>query len=295
MQTRSRPPTLRLFLCLLVLSAGCDPGSSGNGYSGPRLTLADLKAAERSTFSQFGEDGVIEKVFEVIEPGPRFAVEFGAHDGVNNSNMRNLVVNHGWRSFQIEGDPERAAKLAAAYADYPGTKTLEAWVWPGNIEILFEENGVPADLDLLVIDIDSNDYYVWRAIHDFRPKVVMIEMNFIFLPPERAVVDYHPMNYWDRTHYSGASIQSLYELGKKKGYELVYQFSAGPNLIFVAEEYFDRFDIPDNSPDAIYVRYPEEFMRSIDQHWGRGDVPWPPGKDKLVWEKLEIEKRWVER
>ena len=72
----------------------------------------DLSAAERSVFSQFGEDGVIERIFEVIEPGPKFAVEFGAHDGVNNSNMRNLVVNHGWSSFQIEGDPKRAAKLS---------------------------------------------------------------------------------------------------------------------------------------------------------------------------------------
>ena len=90
----------------------------------------------------------------------------------------------------------------------------------GNIEILFEEAGVPKDLDLLVSDsdIDSNDYYVWRAIHDFRPKVVM---NAFFPPPQLMVIDYHPMNYWDGTYYIGASIQSLYELGKKKGYELI--------------------------------------------------------------------------
>ena len=88
----------------------------------------DLQAAERIVFSQFGEDGVIEKIFETIEPGPKFAVEFGAHDGINNSNMRNLVVNHGWSSFQIEGDEKRAADLAANYRDHPTTRTLRAWV-----------------------------------------------------------------------------------------------------------------------------------------------------------------------
>ena len=257
------------------------------------LAPDDLRAAERSVFSQFGEDGVVEKIFEVIEPGPKFAVEFGAYDGVNNSNMRNLVVNHGWNSFQIEGDPKRAAELAKNYKGYPGTSSIQAWVWPGNIEILFEENGVPKDLDFLVIDIDSNDYYVWRAIHDFKPKVVMIEMNLAFPPPQKMVVDYHPMNYWDHTYYHGASLQSLYELGKKKGYELIYQMSFGPNVFFVAEEYFDRFGIADNSPSALYRPLPPKALAKDDLKWGRNGIPWPKGKDELTWKNLVIEKKFL--
>ena len=253
----------------------------------------ELEAAERSVFSQYGEDGVIEKIFEIIEPGPKFCVEFGAYDGVTNSNMRNLILNHGWSSFQIEGDRKRARQLAKSYADHPNVKTLEAWVWPGNIEILFEENGVPKDLDLLVIDIDSNDYYVWRAIHDFRPKVVMIEMNAFFPPPQRMVIDYHPMNYWDGTYYTGASLQSLYELGKKKGYELLYQLSYGPNIIFVDEKYFDRFGIADNSPSKIYRQLPPEVMNRRRVQVGRNGVPWPKGKRKLVWKNLEIKKKFI--
>ena len=154
-----------LAIALLVIAVLCDV---------PEVAAVDLEQHERSVFSQFGEDGVIERIFELIEPGPKYAIEFGAHDGINNSNMRNLVLNWGWRSFQIEGNPKRAALLAKNYADYPKVKTLHAWVWPGNIEILFEEAAVPKDLDLLVIDIDSNDYYVCPAIHEFRPKIVLI-------------------------------------------------------------------------------------------------------------------------
>ncbi len=285
-----RPGCRHLAALFLVLTLS---GTGLNAEDQPAPKRADLAGSERKVFSQFGEDGVIEKIFDIIKPGPKYAVEFGAWDGVLNSNMRNLVVNHGWSSFQIEGHPERAAALAKNYADYPTTKTQEAWVWPGNIEILFEDAGVPKDLDLLVIDIDSNDYYVWRAIHDFRPKVVMIETNLDFPPPELMVINFHPMNYWDGTPYSGASMQSMYNLAKKKGYELIYQMSKGPNTFWVAKEYFPAFGITDNSPATMYRKSValQFFLESAT--WGHDDVPWPEDKQVLTWENLVIEKKFL--
>ncbi len=150
----------------------------------------DLTQYERTVYSQFGEDGVVEKIFEIIKPTHKFAVEFGASDGVRNNNMRRLVLEDGWGGLQIEGDKDKARELALNYEKYPKVQALQAWIYPGNIEILFEENGVPNDFDYMVIDIDSNDYYVWRAIHDFRPKVVQIEYNGAFPPPELAVVTF---------------------------------------------------------------------------------------------------------
>ncbi|HEY8517156.1 MAG TPA: hypothetical protein VIS07_16735 [Candidatus Binatia bacterium] len=252
----------------------------------------DLAAHERSVFSQSGEDGVLEKIFTIIEPTNRFAVEFGAGDGIKNSNVRNLVVNHGWGGLLIEGDEERAKELAANYADYPQVRTLQAWVFPGNIELLFEENGVPPDLDLLVIDIDSNDYYVWRAIRDFRPKVVVIEVNSLFPPPQRMVIEFHPMNYWDRTDYFGASLQSLYELGKKKGYELIYHNRFGNNAFFVDAPYFERFGIDDNSPAALFQDNPAVKLVLDRSPQGRDGVPFEPGNDVLHWDAFDIPKKF---
>jgi hypothetical protein len=280
-----------IFLSLTILLRAASVSAEESAVA--KVGLKELESSERIVSSQFGEDGVIEKIFEVIAPGPKFAVEFGAHDGVTNSNMRNLVINHGWKSFQIEGNPKRAAELASNYKDYPGTKTMEAWVWPGNIELLFEAGGVPLDLDFLVIDIDSNDYYVWRAIYDYKPKVVMIETNMFFPPPELMVIDYHPMNYWDLTYYIGASMQSLVNLGKKKGYELLYQMKSGPNVFFVAKEYLPLFNIPDNSPKAIYRPMPEHIMNREEVQWGRNGVPWPKDKATLTWDKIVIPKRFL--
>jgi hypothetical protein len=253
------------------------------GCSRDRVNLDDF---ERTSFSQFGEDGVIAKIFEIIEPTTKYAVEFGAYDGVTISNTRELILEKGWGSLQIEGHPVRAKKLAKAYADNPKVTTQHAWIYPGNIEILFEDAGVPKDFDFLVIDIDSNDYYVWRAIQSYRPKVVMIECNYSFPPPELAVIEFHPFNYWDQTNYVGASLQSMYDLAKQKGYELIHLMSRGPNIFFVDKQYYDRFGIEDNSPVAMW--HPPPRILGDEKKYSKD-------KQTLKIDAFEIEKKWIER
>ncbi len=245
---------------------------------------------ERNVRSEYGEDGVIEKIFEVIEPTTRFAVEFGAADGAFLSNTANLIVNHNWSALLIEGLHAYAEVLHENYKHLPRVKTLEAWVFPGNIEILFEENGVPEDFDFLVIDIDSNDYYVWKVIENFRPKVVQIEINPYFPPPQLMVIDFHAMNFWDETDYFGASIESMIRLGKKKGYEPIYS-TGGFNLFFVDRKYYPLFGIKDNSPKALYKKWQpraDEWNRNPE---GRGDVPFE--KPHLDVGHIVIRKKFI--
>ena len=111
----------------LLLTLGCALACSPE-----RVDLGDHR---KRVFSQFGEDGIIEKIFEVIEPTSRYVIEFGALDGILASNTRNLIVNHDWRALLIEGDPEAAARLKKNHEEFPGVTTLEAWVYPGNVEI----------------------------------------------------------------------------------------------------------------------------------------------------------------
>ncbi len=244
---------------------------------------------ERSVFSEYGEDGVIEKIFEIIEPTTRFAVEFGAADGVWLSNTLNLIKNHGWSALLIEGQPEYAELLRQNYKT-PRVKTLEAFVYPGNVEILFEENGVPEDFDFLVIDIDSNDYYVWKVMENFRPKVVQIEINPYFPPPQLMVIDFHPLNFWDETDYFGASMESMIRLGKKKGYEPIYN-TGGFNLFFVDREYYPRFGIKDNSASALYKKWQPQADQWNRDPQGRGDAPFEnPFLDSG---QIEIPKKFI--
>jgi hypothetical protein len=267
--------------------------------------FVDLRSAEGNVFSQSGEDGVLQAIFSIIEPTSKYSVEFGCGDGVTLSNTRNLLINHGWSGLMMDGDHAKIEAARKSYEKLPRVKVVEAWVYPGNIETLFEQNGVPADVDLVSIDIDSNDYYIWRVMHEYRPKVVVIEYNAGFPPPKKAVVAFHPLNYWDGSDYFGASIQSLYELGKKKGYELIYASALGLNLYFVDKQYFARFGIRDNSPAKLYRmpgpnnpgfgRAPNRMGHpSIDYEIVKDGQKIKPFAGDLTWKEIKIPKHFVE-
>jgi hypothetical protein len=127
-----------------------------------------------------------------------------------------------------------------------------SYILPGNIEERLISLNTPDNPDLMVIDLDGNDYYVWEAITQIRPRVLMMEYNASFPPPAKRVVKYHPDNFWDLSDYFGASLQSLVDLNKQKGYELVYCMRSGINAIFVDAPLLERFDVGNNDVGMIY-------------------------------------------
>ena len=74
------------------------------------------------------------------------------------------------------------------------------------------KNDVPAEIDLLSIDIDGNDYWVWQAMNATSPRVVVIEYN-ASMGAERSIsTQYDPaFDRWkkhDSGYYHGASLAS---------------------------------------------------------------------------------------
>ncbi len=208
-----------------------------------------LSATELRVFSQNGEDGVLAEIFDRIGPGDRFFVEFGAEDGLEG-NTRFLREVLGWRGAYIEADPDQHQRLTDRVDPLTCTVVC-SMVTPQNIESLLEQAGVPAAFDLLSIDIDGQDYYVWRAIERFRPRVVVIEYN-AGLAPGRALVEPAGRGPWDRTDHFGASIEALTALGRSKGYRFVHADLAGINAFFVADECagpFADITVPRRSPN----------------------------------------------
>jgi hypothetical protein len=199
------------------------------------------------------DEGLIEEIIiRIIKPFSHFCIEFGAGNGVDHSNVRNLIARHGFGALLIDANDRLAKELQANYRDNPDVKTVQAFIYAETIESLFEANGVPAEPDLLVIDIDGNDYHVWKSITRYRPRVVIIEYNPSYLPGEYFVKEYEPDFVWNGDDYYNASITPLVELGKEKGYSLIHCVTGGDNLYFVRDDLFHLFDIPDNSPEAMY-------------------------------------------
>lgn len=198
------------------------------------------------------DEGLIEGILQKIGFDSRFCVEFGAGDGYNHSFTRNLIENHDFSAFLIEADDVLSEKLTNHYSDKENIHTLKSFITRDNIEKLFTENHVPKNLDVLIIDIDTTDYHIWKAIQNFEPRLICIEFNPSFPPPEVFIIEYKDDFVWKGDDYYGASMQAMVDLGKEKGYELIHCTSGGDNLYFVKKEFFHLLDIQDNSPETMY-------------------------------------------
>jgi hypothetical protein len=212
---------------------------------------AGLTPYELRVFSQNGEDGVIAEILRRAGTETRWFVEFGASTGVEN-NCALLADVFGWSGLFMEGGDYEVARLARKYATNGRVVTRQALVSPDNVEQLFRDAGVPEEFDVLSIDIDGNDYYVWEAITAFRPRVVVIEYNSS-LDPERSLVQPPDAGPWDHTTYYGASLGALRTLGTSKGYGLVYTDLTGTNAFFIRDDLPGDWpvdvDVPERSPN----------------------------------------------
>jgi hypothetical protein len=199
--------------------------------------FSDLEAHEAKVYSQSGEDGTLARLFDLIGSTNRVFVEFGAKDGVSLSNTANLRLHHGWTGLLMDGDPTESQPAAAElFADDTAARVREEIVTRENINDLLERYRVPRAFDLLSIDIDGNDYWVWKALEGYRPRVVLIEYNIFFHLGERRTIPYDPLHVWDESAFHGASLAALRKLGSEKGYELVYTDSFAPNAFFVSSD-----------------------------------------------------------
>ena len=125
--------------------------------------VLDLALYELRVFSQNGEDGVLAEIIRRTGAPGRSFVEFGAFDGVEN-NCALLADVLGWGGLYIEAGDERFAQLQQKYRPNARVVTVQSMVTPANVEALFAEHGVGPEPDVLSIDVDGGDYWIWEAI-----------------------------------------------------------------------------------------------------------------------------------
>ena len=131
------------------------------------------------------------------------------------------------------------------------------------------------EFDLLSIDIDFNDYFVWKAIKDYNPRVVIIEYNSSIPPTESKVIKYEANRRWDHTNYFGASLLALTTLGKTKGYTLVACDNRGVNAFFIRDELIlNQFEV--KNVQDIY-RAPKYGVKINGKYIGH-----PPSKESMI-------------
>ncbi len=238
-----------------------------NLYNNPKYDTPDkLTKFEYQVFSQFGEDGIIQEIFRRIGTTNRYFVEFGVEDGSETNST--YLLYKGWTGLWIDGSAENISAInrscPKAIADKRLT-AMESFITAENIQSLFARANVPAEFDLLSIDIDRNDYYIWKAITHYKPRVLIIEYNSIFRPGDHFVVDYDANAMWDKTSDFGASLETMAKLGEEKGYKLVASSFAGLNAFFVREDVMgNHFTGPFTA--ANHYESPKYFLLTKNGH-----------------------------
>lgn len=206
--------------------------------------LPGFNEIEFRTFSQNGEDGILWYIFSLAGTTNKMVVEICAGDGVQ-CNAANLIVNHGWTGLLVDGQAENVAKGQAFYRSHPDTFTypprfVQAWVDAEGANDLVSGNGFGGEIDLLSLDIDGIDYWLWKALTAVRPRVVVAEIQAVWGDSRSVTVPYRSdfrAEYIDGFGvYSGASLPAFVKLARSKGYRLVGTQRYGFNAFFLRDD-----------------------------------------------------------
>ena len=199
-----------------------------------------LNKHEYQVLSQNGEDGIIYEICKRIGTPDKYFVEFGVGNGTENNTAYLLMQN--WTGSWIEGSSKHCIEMKLAYADIINSNQLfikESFITKDNIINLFEELKIPQNLTLLSIDIDGNDYWVWKTLSNYKPRILVIEYNASVGPHINWVMPYDEKHVWNGQtigHYFGASLKALELLGRELGYSLVGCNLTGANAFFVRND-----------------------------------------------------------
>jgi len=198
-----------------------------------------IRNAEFKVFSKHGGDGILLYIFSKVGVTNRTFVEMGVEDG-QECNTANLSLNFGWQGILIDANKESLEGARRFYQEKLGKNASKVQIAPcfitvDNINKLLIDNGFRGEIDLLSIDIDGNDYWVWKAIDAVRPRVVAAEYNASF-GLNSITIKYNPNFHYGADLYFGASLRALAKLAEEKGYILVGCDFNGHDAFFVRKD-----------------------------------------------------------
>jgi hypothetical protein len=226
-----------------------------SGSALPHLSQVAFKA-----FSQTDEDGILLYIFSIIGSASKKSVEICAGNGME-CNTANLIINHGWHGLLVDGNEALVNSGIEFYKRNPHTYVypptfVHCWITRDNVNEVITKNGFEGEIDLLSIDMDGVDYWIWSAINSIGPRVVVVEYQDIIGPDRALTVPYndtfnayeHPTTL-GMPNFCGASLPAFVKLAQTRGYRLVGCNRYGYNAFFIknplGEKEIPRIDISD--------------------------------------------------
>lgn len=204
-----------------------------------KKTIDSLHEVEFKVYSQWGDDGIIQWLINNLDVREKSFVEFGV-ENYSESNTRFLLMNNNWSGLIMDGSEKKVKQIHNSYYYWKYDLTAKtAFVDSENINGLISKK-FQNRIGLLHIDIDGNDYWIWKAIEVVIPDIVIVEYNSV-LGLERPITipyqkDFNRSSAHPSCLYYGTSIKALHHLAKEKGYAFIGCNSAGNNAYFIRKE-----------------------------------------------------------
>jgi len=230
-------------------------------------------------YSQMEEDGILHYIFSVVGTTNRKSVELCAGVG-SESLSANLIINHSWHSLLVDGLEDNVNRGRKFFAKHPNTRVItpiyiNRWVDRESVNTILTEENFTGEIDLFILDMDGIDYWIWDAITEISPRVVVVEVQPHF--NDRSVtVPYDPNfkaeliqlaeksslretestalpkrtgSVGDWVTYGGASLMAFNKLAQHRGYRFIGANVIGFNAFFMRDDVGCEF-FPEVSCDS---------------------------------------------
>ena len=234
-------------------------------------------------FSQADEDGILLYLFSIIGTTTKKSVEICAGNGIE-CNTANLIINHGWSGLLVDGNEELVKQGREFYRKNRYTHIyppifIHSWITRENVNEVIKENGFEGEIDLLSLDMDGVDYWIWKVIEVIEPRIVVVEYQDIIGPDKALTVPYREdFNARDYSmtrgmpNFCGASLPAFASLARKRGYRLVGCNRYGYNAFFIRNP-FGENEIPE-IPIKECFKHPKVLWGIKERFPLVKDLPW---------------------
>jgi hypothetical protein len=241
--------------------------------------IENLEDVEFKVFSQFGDDGIIQWLIHHLDIPNKTFLEFGVGD-YRESNTRFLLMNNNWSGLVMDSSRKNIKKIVNSEYYWKFELTArQAFITCDNINRLISAQGFDEEIGLLHIDLDGNDYWIWKEINTINPVIVIMEYNGLFGIDRLITIPYSADFYRTNAHYSnlyfGASLNALNHLAIQKGYSFIGCNSAGNNAFFIRNDKLNE-KVKEVSLEQGYV-----ISKTRESRDKRGKLTYISGKNRL--------------
>lgn len=229
-----------------------------------KTSYESLHEVEFQVYSQWGDDGIIQYLVNKISIPNKTFIEFGV-ENYTESNTRFLLISKNWTGYVIDGSVENVTFIKNDIVSWACELYAEAaFITAENINDLLKKPGFDPEVGILSIDIDGNDYWVWKAINCLNPVIIIAEYNSLFGKNTAWTVPYDPAFVRSSKHssilYYGVSLKALNILAEEKGYVFIGCNSKGNNAYFIRKDKVGDLKVRTVEEGYVLSKFRETFI-----------------------------------